>query len=43
MSTPATSMPAEHLPRPAERDDPSAWGVTDRIGVVLAWAAGILL
>jgi phosphate transport system permease protein len=44
MSTPATQVPVEPLRLPAERrDDAPAWGIFDRIGVVLAWAAGITL
>jgi phosphate transport system permease protein len=44
MSTPATQVPVEPLPLPAERrDDAPAWGIFDRIGVVLAWVAGITL
>jgi phosphate transport system permease protein len=41
MSTPATArrMPAPAFPR-MERDD-DAWGRGDRIGLALAWAAGI--
>jgi phosphate transport system permease protein len=44
VSTPATQLGAEPLPVPAERRaDPAAWGIFDRIGVVLAWVAGIAL
>src|SRR4029078_11871841 len=44
MSTPATQVPVEPLPLPAERRDAApAWGIFDRIGVVLAWVAGITL
>jgi phosphate transport system permease protein len=44
MSTQATPAPAQQLPLPADRSgDHQAWSVLDRIGVGLAWAAGILL
>jgi phosphate transport system permease protein len=42
MSTPATSAPTQPLPVPAGgSSEERAWSIPDRIGVGLAWAAGI--
>jgi phosphate transport system permease protein len=44
MSTSATPAASQQLPLPtgAQREE-GAWSITDRIGVALAWAAGIAL